>query len=82
MAAAAIKQYAEFDYERYLRVRSLNSILCRMVPWAFGWLSIGVVVAVVGYSTRPNAAVIGLDPVGRAYSLQIIGEAAPKGPKQ
>lgn len=72
MASEGEQIEVQYDYEQYLRFRSLNAVLCALIPWTGIWFLVGITVAAVGYAARPEAPVVGLDPVGRAYDLQIL----------
>lgn len=63
---------SEYDYERYLRIRSLNASLSALAPWAYAWMLVGITIAGYGYASRPEAVLVGLDPAGRSHSVQTI----------
>ena len=62
------------EYREYVRQRSLNRALNRLVPWSGIWMICGVLVLVLGMLLRSEPEVIGVDPAGRGWKLKIVDE--------
>lgn len=63
------------DYQEYVRLRSLNRILVVLAPYAGALMIVGAVVMAAGYVLQPDAEVVGVDPAGRAWALNIVDQA-------
>jgi len=77
-----VEQTADSDYPTYLRQKSLNAGLTRAAITASAFLLLGAAVLSIAVFTRPDAAVVGMDPAGREHSIEIIEKPTSAGAKR
>lgn len=76
---SSVEQVIESDYETYLKQRSLNAALSKVVVYSGAWFVLGAVAVGAAVFSRPDPAVVGVDSAGREYPL-LVSKMVAKAP--
>lgn len=76
---SSVEQVVESDYETYLKQRSLNAALSKVVVYSGAWFALGTIAVGVAVFTRPDPAVVGMDSAGREHPL-LVSKMVTKAP--
>jgi len=76
---SSVEQVVESDYETYLKQRSLNAALSKVVVYSGAWFVLGAVAVGAAVFSRPDPAVVGVDSAGREYPL-LVSKMVAKAP--
>lgn len=76
---SSVEQVVESDYETYLKQRSLNAALSKVVVYSGAWFVLGAVAVGAAVFSCPDPAVVGVDSAGREYPL-LVSKMVAKAP--
>lgn len=68
---SSVEQVVESDYETYLKQRSLNAALSKVVVYSGVWFVLGAIAVGAAVFSRPDPAAVGMDSTGREYPLLV-----------
>ena len=69
---SSAERAVESDYETYLKQRALSIVLVKASVVSAVWLAIGAATLGAAAMVRPDADVVGMDPVGREHPIVVM----------